>query len=144
MTFAQNLLPEFDEEFANTRKILSLVPNDKLMWKPHDKSMELGRLAWHLSDFPEWVVSVLGQTELTMGGEGAAQSDSAWQGKTSAEIVARLDADLPRARALLEGASDADLAVRWKMVWGGQTIIDDPRLTVYRKWTINHMIHHRA
>ena len=46
-------------EYANTRKFLALVPDDKLTWKPHEKSMELGRLAWHVSDFPSWCTDAL-------------------------------------------------------------------------------------
>lgn len=37
MTIANKLLPEFDEEFGLARKFLSLVPDDKLAWKPHEK-----------------------------------------------------------------------------------------------------------
>jgi hypothetical protein len=54
MTEAEKLLPEFDAEFALARKFLALVPDDKLTFKPHEKSMELARLAWHLATFPNW------------------------------------------------------------------------------------------
>jgi len=30
------------------------------------------------------------------------------------------------------------------MRWQGHTVIDDAREVVYRKWTIGHMVHHRA
>ena len=46
MTTSEQLLREFDYEFPATRKFLALTPDDKLTWKPHEKSMELGRLAW--------------------------------------------------------------------------------------------------
>jgi len=144
MTCAEKLLPEFDEEFATTRKFLSLVPDDRWTWKPHEKSMELGRLAWHVADFPEWCIMTLTKEKFSMDEVESEKTMVGWKGKTQADLLARFDAELPKARAALAASSDADLAKHWKMEWGGQTIIDDPRDVVYRKWSINHMIHHRA
>src|SRR5258708_14600360 len=50
----QALLPEFDMEMANTRKTIERVPDDKLGWKPHEKSMTMGRLTGHLAELPWW------------------------------------------------------------------------------------------
>lgn len=144
MTIGEKMLPQFDEEFAATRKFLALVPDDRLMWKPHEKSMELGRLAWHLADFPEWVVMTLMQDSFGMTGEDAAKSAEEWKGKKRADLLKRFDNGLGKARSALTGISDAGMAKRWKMEWGGQTIIDDRREDVYRKWAISHMVHHRA
>lgn len=144
MPLREKLLREFDEEFAMTRKFLALVPNDRLMWKPHEKSMELARLAWHLADFPEWCLTTIQQDCFGMTEEDAVKMGDAWKGKTREEMLARFDEKLPEARAALAHASDEDLARHWTMEWGGQTIIDDPKDDVYRKWTVNHMVHHRA
>lgn len=143
MTASEKLLREFDEEFAMTRKFLSLVPDDKLTWKPHEKSMELGRLAWHVSDFPEWCWTTFAKDRFAITPEDAANMPT-WHGKTRSEMLARFDQDLPKARTALGGASEADMANHWVMEWNGQVIIDDPRDDVYRKWTVNHMVHHRA
>lgn len=144
MSAAEKMLREFDEEFANTRKFLAAVPDDKLMWKPHEKSMELGRLAWHLSDFPEWCTMTFVQDSMQMGEEDADKAANGWRGKQRADMLARFDAELPQARASLAATSDAKMAEQWKMEWGGQTVIDDAREDVYRKWVISHMVHHRA
>ena len=48
MSISQALLPEFDQEMANTRKLLERVPDGKSDYKPHEKSMTLGRLAGRL------------------------------------------------------------------------------------------------
>src|SRR4051794_19905179 len=50
MPYAQMLLPEFDHEMANTRKVLQRVPEDKLDWKPHTRSHTIGWNANHLTD----------------------------------------------------------------------------------------------
>ena|SRR5271165_338380 len=143
-SIAETLLPEFNTENASTRKFLALVPDDKLTWRPHDKSMELGRLAWHISDFPGWCTNIVTKEGLSFMDEDGAKMMGEWKGKTRDQILARFDADLASARAALVAASDEELAQNWKMEWNGQPIIDEPRIDVYRKWVINHMIHHRA
>jgi len=144
MSISEKLLSEFDEEFASTRKFLELVPDDKLTWKPHEKSMELGRLAWHLCDFPEWCRDIYRQDFLRMTEEDGAKARDGWKGKKRADMVARFDLALPEARAVLAKAGEADMAHHWKMEWAGQVIIDSPREQVLRKWVLNHMVHHRA
>jgi len=55
MTISQMLSPEYDQEMANTRKLLVCVPEDKLEYQPHEKSMKLGRLAAHVAEMPGWI-----------------------------------------------------------------------------------------
>ena len=54
MALSQALLPEFDLEMGNTRKTLERVPDEKLGWKPHERSMTMKRLAQHLAEIPGW------------------------------------------------------------------------------------------
>ena len=49
MSISQMLLPEFDEEMKNTRKLLERVPENRFDYQPHAKSMTLGRLAGHVA-----------------------------------------------------------------------------------------------
>lgn len=39
MTIAELLMPEVDQELATTWRVLERVPDDKLGWKPHEKSL---------------------------------------------------------------------------------------------------------
>ncbi len=144
MKMNESLLPEFDEEMAGTRKFLEIVPDEKLGWKPHEKSMTLGQLAWHLSDLPEWCSGTLKQDTMTIANDEYQKRVAAREGKGAKDILAQFDEHVKDARARLAAASDTDLAHQWKMEWGGQTIIDMPRAQVLRKWVMNHMIHHRA
>jgi uncharacterized damage-inducible protein DinB len=144
MTIAQKLLAEMDEEFAGTRKFLELVPDDKLMWKPHEKSMELGYLAWHISDTPGWCHEAVTKDTLSLSEEDGAKMLQEREGKQRADILARFDQYVRDARESLAKAADADLEQHWKMEWAGQVVIDSPREQVIRKWVLNHMIHHRA
>ena len=57
--YAETILPEFDREMANTRKVLERVPEDKLDWKAHPRFRTLGWNANHLAEIPGWVEGVL-------------------------------------------------------------------------------------
>ena len=54
MAIVDALLPEFDREMTTTRALLDRVPDDRLEWKPHAKSMSLGQLAAHVATIPMW------------------------------------------------------------------------------------------
>src|SRR5262249_48900652 len=66
MAIKDGLLVEFDHEMATTRRLLERVPDDKLSWKPHERSMTLGGLATHLANIPVWGGSILSQTSFDL------------------------------------------------------------------------------
>src|SRR5215217_6504147 len=70
MKLSQTLLPEFDQEMATTRKLLERVPEGRADWKPHDKSMSLGRLATHVAELVGWGPTILGQESLDLAPPG--------------------------------------------------------------------------
>ena len=59
MALKDSLLAEFDHEMGTTRRLLERVPDARLAWKPHDRSMSLGGLATHLSNLPNWGTTIL-------------------------------------------------------------------------------------
>ena len=59
MTYADSILPEFDMEMANTRKVLERIPDDRLDWQPHPKSHTIGWNANHVADLLNWLVQTL-------------------------------------------------------------------------------------
>jgi uncharacterized damage-inducible protein DinB len=144
MSIAERLLPEFDREFANTRKFLLLVPDDRLSWKPHERSMEMGRLAWHISGFTDRAVSVLTKTERVLSMEAVAAQRTSWMGKTREAIVANFDSQLEQARAALAALPDAVWEDRWQFKIGERVMMEQSRYTAYRMVVMNHQIHHRA
>ena len=56
---ASSLLPEFDLEMANTRKVLERVTDADFGWKPHAKSFSMGELAGHVASIPGWMTATL-------------------------------------------------------------------------------------
>ena len=143
MGLSESLLPEFDNEMANTRKTLERVPNHKSDWKPHEKSMAMGGLATHLSNIPTWAVYTIDQDSLDLA-PGGKPLPPAEMAKSQAELLATFDANAAKARAAIAGASDADLFKPWSLMSNGTTILTMPKIVVLRNFVMNHLIHHRA
>ena len=53
------LLTELDHEAIGSRKALEHVPEGKNDWKPHERSMPLGRLATIVATTPGWIEMVV-------------------------------------------------------------------------------------
>lgn len=143
MALSEALLPEFDHEMAGTRKTLERVPDDKLDWKPHAKSMTVRQLALHLALFPSWMTDTLEKTSFDyapVGGEPYKPPVV----NSRHHLLEIFDRDLAKAREKLKGASDAQLMEKWSLLAGGKTIFSLPRVAVFRSMIMNHMIHHRA
>jgi uncharacterized damage-inducible protein DinB len=139
MSIGEMLLPEFDQEMANTRKLLELVPEDKLDYKPHEKSMTLGRLAGHTAEMATWGATTLSteRLDLTAGAKPFSPA-------SRVELLAGFDKGVAEARAAIAAAKDEDMAVIWTLTYAGQTIFSMPRVAVIRAMVMNHTIHHRA
>jgi len=50
MNLAKDFLSELKQEAAVTRRFLESVPFEKRDFKPHEKSIPLGRLAIHVAE----------------------------------------------------------------------------------------------
>jgi len=139
MTFSQYLIPEFDDEMKNTRKILELVPDGKFDYQPHAKSMSLGRLASHVADMPGWASITIDVDVLEM-----QPGTKPYTAGTRSELLADFDAKVADARGKIAAATDEHWAQTWTFKYGGQTIIAMPRWQVMRGMVMNHLVHHRA
>ncbi|MBV8709343.1 MAG: DinB family protein [Acidobacteriaceae bacterium] len=140
MTVAQTLLLDFDPEIANTRRTLERIPETDPQWKPHEKSMPIGRLALHVARLPEFCTRILSTDELNMAKEKFP--DLTFQ--STAHLLTELERTAGEAKSLLAAASDDDLKKSWKLSFGDRVIIDEPRMVLYRTMFLNHMVHHRA
>ena len=140
---SQSVLPEFDNEMANTRKVLERLTDAIATWKPHPKSFSAGDLGLHVANLAGWTTMTMSQTELDLNPPGGP----AWKSppfESAKSTLATFDANVVAARASLTAASDADFAVNWTLKSGGQSIFSMPRVAVFRFFTLNHIINHRA
>lgn len=137
MTFAESLLPEFDQEMATTRKALERVPTDKGAWKPHPKSFPLGHLAQLISGMPGWITSIATQTALDLS------SAEPYSLQSTETLLEKFDRNVAEARDAIARLKDEDLSVLWSLTRGDQVLFSVPRGPNIRS-TVNHLIHHRG
>lgn len=139
MPIAQMILPEFDHEMANTRKMLERLPDGSFDYKPHEKSMTLGRLAAHVAELPSYATATVSLDRLDLTGEEKHVTPA-----TRKEVLDSFDKFVAEARALLAAASDEELTKIWTLTYKGQEIFSMPRAAVLRAMFLSHLIHHRA
>lgn len=133
------LLAELKHESVNTKKILERVPTDKLSWKPHEKSMTLGRLATHLAELPTWIDRIISADEFDFAKPLARDSKV-----TTDEIIALFNEELLSATKSLESATDENLNANWTVKRGDVIFFQMPRKIALRNFAFNHIYHHRG
>jgi uncharacterized damage-inducible protein DinB len=142
-TIAELLLPEFDAEMASTRKVLTAVPEEKFGWRPHAKSFPMGTLAGHVAELLSWTSDVLRRERFDVTSADPPENAS-FKPSTAQQMLQRFEEWSTRARADLAAASDEAMQQEWVMTWDGYEMVRMPRYQAIRKWSLNHMVHHRA
>jgi uncharacterized damage-inducible protein DinB len=138
---AQKLIGELQHEAVSTRKMLERIPNDKLDWKPHEKSMTLGLLASHVTELPGFLTKVLSSDELNF----EANAYVPFNAKSAEELVKNFNEKIDSAIAALEKTNDETLKnTTWTMRNGDHIIFSVPRMGAIRGFAISHFIHHRG
>jgi uncharacterized damage-inducible protein DinB len=143
MRLNELLMPEFDQEMKNTRKLLERMPLNKAEWQPHVKSMALGRLAGHVAELPNWGAMILSSetmdlTPMINGGRKPFIADS------PEGLLEVFDKGVSEVRNALAKTGDDDFDRIWSIQLNGQTVFSMPRLATFRSMFMNHLIHHRA
>jgi uncharacterized damage-inducible protein DinB len=143
MSYADTLLPEFDQEMANARKVLERIPEDKLDWRAHPKSNTIGWNANHLAEIPGWVEGTLTMPYWDMAPPGGERYQSPRLTKRQ-EILDLFDRNVAAARKAIQNVKDEDLARSWSLLEAGKPLFTMPRAAIIRSFVLNHLIHHRA
>jgi uncharacterized damage-inducible protein DinB len=143
MDIQKALIAEFDEEIARTRKVLAAIPADAdFAWKPHTKSMSLGRLAGHASETAgDWAIHTLTTNKLEFPADHKFES---YIPASTEAMLKQFDQQTTDAKAALAAFNPEGWDENWKFVAGDQAWIDDSKYRVWRNWVVNHLIHHRA
>jgi uncharacterized damage-inducible protein DinB len=140
MTAAQVLLEDFDSEMSNTRRTLERVPEDKPEYRPHPKSMAIGKLAMHCATIPLFGAYLLMDEGMDLAASKRPHADLTF--KSRAECLKRFDESSAKCRAALMAVTDEQLATRWRFSFGNDLISNDSRSLSFRRMCFNHMIHH--
>jgi len=138
MSIVEGLLQELEQEAQTTRRVLERVPDDRLGWKPHDRSMSRGQLALHIATMPGTIAEL---SRLSPFPLPKFEQPSA---ATAAELVPALEQSVAKATTILRGMDDADLAQMWRVVDGDREVMAIPVGGMLRMIMLNHWYHHRG
>jgi uncharacterized damage-inducible protein DinB len=142
MTISETLLPEFEREMKCARRTLERVPDDKLDWRPHAKSMTLGQLAGHVAEIPG-----LGTAALKTPGLDLAARPEGYKPcivESQRHAIEMFDKNVDEVRAAIAETNEAQWAERWKLSAGDKVFFHGPRMLAVRALMFSHLIHHRA
>src|SRR4051812_11574968 len=140
MSIARAMLNEFEHEAKTTRTFLERIPQDKLMWRPHEKSHTVGELGAHVAMLPEFV------TRFVLG-DASPIPTAAQVFKQPATVEGILSSHEKSARAvreILPTLDDARLMTNWSALVDGKPVMTVPKVTVLRTFMLNHWIQHRG
>ena len=140
MALSQAFAAELKHEAATTRKMLERVPEDKLDWKPHEKSMTLGRLAGHVAELPTLIKATLAADEIDF----ASGQYKPFSPSNASELTKTFDKNVGEALELLQDQSDEQLQKTWRLRRGEQVFLEVPRKAALRTVGLSHLIHHRG
>ena len=141
MRLTELFLAELEREAPRTRRALEQVPLGSDDWKPHAKSMPLGRLAGLVATMPSWIAMIIEQDELNLTPE---PGQGTFQQPSTDTLAAALDANVQKGRDALSRTTDEFLmTTNWRLLAGGHVVMDQPRHIVLRD-TLNHLAHHRG
>ncbi len=134
----EELIEEFEQEAATTRRVLARVPTDKLAWAPHQKSMTIGRLAMHLATAPRHISAWPLEDSYTFTGNKTPEATS------TDEILAAHDAGIATVKSNLQKIGNDGLGRTWAGIAGGKTLMTLPKKGLLRSLLMNHVYHHRG
>jgi uncharacterized damage-inducible protein DinB len=138
-SIAQSMLAEFETQAPITRKFLERLPENKLTWKPHQKSLTAGQLAFHLASVPGGIVRFVQNNPAQ-----APESFNFFQPASRAEILKTLDESIATVRSVLPKFDDAAMKESWHMVAGDRELMAQPRGEFLRDVMLSHWYQHRG
>ena len=139
MSIAESLLAEFEAQAPITRRYLERLPEDKLTWKPHEKSMTAGQLALHLA--------------MTPGGVARSAQESLHQvpdfrnipqPASRDEVLKTFEESIATVKSILPTLDDAAMNAMWRLMAGDKEVMAIPREQFVRNIMLNHWYQHRG
>jgi uncharacterized damage-inducible protein DinB len=142
MKLTERFLAQLEDEAGRTRRALERVPTGRDDWKPHEKSMPLGRLAMLVAGMPSWFDLIINRDELDLNPPGGSNLSQAPL-RTPEELVKAHDEGVAKAHKALTGATDEHLQNPWRLLVSGKVVSEAPKHIVVRD-TFMHLAHHRG
>ncbi|QJW90880.1 DinB family protein [Spirosoma taeanense] len=139
MSMIEMLTKEMEQEANTTRRMLERIPDDKLDWQPHPKSMTIRQLATHIAELPSWVALALN----TDGLDFATAPYEPTPIHNTADLLALQEQSLNEAKTALSQATDEQLEPMWTLRNGDEIYSHTTKGEVVRM-SYSQIVHHRA
>lgn len=137
----QALLGEFQYEAENTRKLLSIIPESALDYRPQPHLWSIGQLASHIAELYNWYDQTFNIDNFNMDNYKYDKGDIS---KTS-NILEKFEANVNAAQKAIEKSDETQYMNPWTMGAGGQIFLGPmPKIQVIRSFLYNHLYHHRG
>lgn len=140
MKLIDSLITEFEHEAQTTRKHLERLPEDKLAWRPHEKSFTAIALAAHITELVGWTDAILNQEGLNFD----PATYKPYRATSVADLLKTFDDNVAKSKQALAGATDDTLEQPWTFKVMDRLQFEKPKAAVLRDFALSHMIHHRG
>ena len=132
-------LKELEQEAQTTRKMLSIIPDDKFDWQPHPKSMTVRRLATHIAELPQWVV-------MAIDTEGLDFAQNPYKPEVfdhTNDVLGFFEKNQTEGIETLKNTNETKLEEMWVLRNGDHILSTSTKAEVIRI-ALNQTTHHRA
>jgi uncharacterized damage-inducible protein DinB len=140
MTQIDAIASEFEHEAHTTRRHLERLPDDRLDWRPHQKSYTARELASHIVECVGWTGSIFGSDELDF----TPATYQPFLASSVPELLKSFDEQVAEGTRVLAAARDEDLVRPWRLKVKGRVQVEKPKAAMFRDFTLSHVIHHRG
>ena len=140
MKLIDSLITEFEHEAQTTRKHFERLPQDKLDWRPHEKSFTTAALASHITELVTFTEAIFNQAELDFD----PATYKPYVATSVTDLLKTFDDNVAKGKQALAGATEDTLEQPWSFKIMGRVRFEKPRAAAFRDFALSHMIHHRG
>ena len=140
MKLIDSLITEFEHEAQTTRKHLEQLPDDKLDWRPHEKSFTAAGLAGHITEMFGWTDAIFNQDGIDFD----PKTYKPYQPASVADLLKTFDENVAKGKQALAAATEDTLDQPWSMKVMGRVMFERTKAVTFRDVTLSHVIHHRG
>ena len=140
MKMIDSLIAEFEHEAQTTRKHLERLPDDKLDWRPHEKSFTAGGLASHITDLARWADAIFNQDEFNFD----PATYKPYQATSVTDLLNTFDDNVHNARQAMTNVADESMMQPWRFKIMGRVRFERQKALAFRDFALSHLVHHRG
>src|SRR5262249_5469302 len=122
-----SILTELNQEAKITLRVFEKIPDNKLSWRPHERSMSLGQLALHIASVPSGISRMAIPDSYELSPTAFADRP---EPASRAEVIAAFERGLEEAKEILDKIDDTDAIATWTLTRGGKQLMAVPRIAL--------------